>query len=121
MDKLIQGMKFNLISPTSACSTTNGNDIVEEDFIVFWNNVRGEFIHDKHFKHEVETVHYKNTCLGSISGDAHKNFLYKSSNETTTAAEQAYTQLPFDLQSTQPPFEYFAGDVKLKMKPRIAA
>eukprot|EP00957_Ditylum_brightwellii_P033108 2509964-Ditylum_brightwellii.AAC.1 len=44
MEKLIQDMIFNSLSPTPACSTANRNSIVEEDFIVVWKNVQGDII-----------------------------------------------------------------------------
>jgi hypothetical protein len=87
MDSLIKDMSLNSISPTLACSSADGNCIVEEDLIAVWKNVLGEFIYDQHFKHEVNTVHHKNAYLGRISGDVHKNNLHRSKYEKLTAVK----------------------------------
>ena len=81
MESLIKDMTLNSISPTLTCSTADGNGIVEEDLIVVWKNVLGEFIYDQRVKHEVDTVHHKNVNLGIISGDVHKNNLHRSKYE----------------------------------------
>eukprot|EP00957_Ditylum_brightwellii_P083802 6369936-Ditylum_brightwellii.AAC.1 len=38
-----------------------------------------------------------------------------------TSVEHTYTQLPNALQTIQPPFEYFAGDAKLKRELKRSA
>ena len=78
MESIIKGMSLNSISPTLACSTADGNVIVEEDLIAVWKNVLGEFIYDQCFKLEVDTVHCENENLGMISGDVYKNYLHKN-------------------------------------------
>jgi hypothetical protein len=97
MDSLIKDMSLNSISPTSACSSSDGNCIVEEDLIAVWKNVLGEFIYDQHFKNEVDTVYCENENLGVISGDVYKNNLHKKPYKRMTAVERIYTQVPLDL------------------------